>query len=126
MKLNIVYVAVALVLTGSGLARAELLIRVDKDAQRMTVVRDGELVGRWPVSTGRRGYATPSGAFKPFRMEAEHYWEEGADAPMPHSIFFTPKGHAIHGSFDTKRLGSAVSHGCVRISPAHAETLFAM
>ena len=45
---------------------------------------------------------------------------------MPHSIFFTEKGHAIHGSFETKRLGSAVSHGCVRISPAHATALFSM
>ena len=33
-------------------------------------------------------------------------------------------GHAIHGFFDVKHLGSAVSHGCVRLSPDHARTLF--
>jgi L,D-transpeptidase catalytic domain len=44
---------------------------------------------------------------------------------MPHSIFFTKDGHAIHGSYDTKRLGRAVSHGCVRLAPKNASTLYA-
>ena len=43
---------------------------------------------------------------------------------MPHSIFFDMKGHAIHGFFDVPHLGLAVSHGCVRLSPANAATLF--
>jgi len=103
-----------------------LVIRVDKNAQQMTVIRDGEVVDRWPVSTGRRGYATPSGSFKPFRMEVDHHSDEWDDAPMPHSIFFTMQGHAIHGTYETKHLGAAVSHGCVRISAANATQLFAM
>jgi hypothetical protein len=59
-------------------------------------------------------------------MEAEHFSKEWDDAPMPHSIFFTKQGHAIHGSYDTKRLGSPVSHGCVRLAPANAAKLFAL
>jgi len=43
---------------------------------------------------------------------------------MPHSIFFMKDGHAIHGSFDVKNLGNPVSHGCVRISPQNAATLY--
>ena len=43
---------------------------------------------------------------------------------MPHAIFFDMEGHAIHGFFDVKHLGGAVSHGCVRLSPEHAATLF--
>ena len=82
-----------------GTAQAEILITVDKSAQRMTVARDGEALYTWPVSTGRSGYATPSGSFTPFRMEADHYSKEWDDAPMPHSIFFTKIGHAIHGSY---------------------------
>lgn len=109
-----------------GTAQAEILITVDKSAQRMTVARDGEALYTWPVSTERSGYATPSGSFTPFRMEADHYSKEWDDAPMPHSIFFTKIGHAIHGSYDTKKLGTPASHGCVRLSPAHAATLFAM
>jgi hypothetical protein len=109
-----------------GTAQAEILITVDKSAQRMTVARDGEALYIWPVSTGRSGYATPSGSFSAFRMEADHYSKEWDEAPMPHSIFFTKIGHAIHGSYDTKKLGTPASHGCVRLSPAHAATLFAM
>ena len=45
---------------------------------------------------------------------------------MPHSIFFTTKGHAIHGTFDKRRLGSPASHGCVRLAPENAAKLFAL
>jgi hypothetical protein len=45
---------------------------------------------------------------------------------MPFSIFFTPKGHAIHGSYDVKHLGSPASHGCVRLLPANAAKLYAL
>ena len=109
-----------------GTAQAEILITIDKSAQRMTVARDGEAFYTWPVSTGRSGYATPSGSYTAFRMEADHYSKEWDEAPMPHSIFFTKIGHAIHGSYDTKKLGTPASHCCVRLSPAHAATLFAM
>ncbi|HEY5504201.1 MAG TPA: L,D-transpeptidase, partial [Sedimentisphaerales bacterium] len=73
----------------AGTARAEILIKIDKSSQHMTVSRDGEALYTWPVSTGRIGHATPSGAFTAFRMEADHYSKEWDDAPMPHSIFFT-------------------------------------
>jgi hypothetical protein len=43
---------------------------------------------------------------------------------MPHSIFFTDAGHAIHGSRATTRLGTPASHGCVRLAPKHASILF--
>jgi hypothetical protein len=107
-------------------AHAGIIITIDKSTQQMSVSVDGAKRYTWPVSTGRAGYATPSGSYTPFRMEADHYSKEWDDAPMPHSIFFTSKGHAIHGSFETKRLGSAASHGCVRLAPKNAATLFAL
>src|SRR5262245_66032914 len=73
-------------------AHAGLLIKIDKSAQRMTVTVDGKHMHNWPVSTGRRGYDTPSGRFKPFRMEIDHYSKAWDDAPMPYSIFFTKTG----------------------------------
>jgi L,D-transpeptidase-like protein len=105
---------------------AAVLVTIDKTTQRMTVSVDGERRYTWPVSTGRGGYGTPSGNFKPFRLEKDHYSKEWDDAPMPNSIFFTQRGHAIHGSYETRRLGSPASHGCVRLSPANAATLFAL
>ena len=107
-------------------ASAALLIQIDKSAQTLTVIRDGETMAIWPVSTGRSEHPTPSGSFTAFRMEADHYSKEWDDAPMPHSIFFTKLGHAIHGSFEVKRLGSPASHGCVRLAPENAAVLFAL
>ena len=90
----------------------------------MTVAVDGAQTYDWPVSTGRPGYDTPSGDFKPNRMDADHFSQEWDNAPMPHAIFIDLKGHAIHGFFDVKHLGLPVSHGCIRLSPDHAATLF--
>jgi lipoprotein-anchoring transpeptidase ErfK/SrfK len=105
-------------------ALAGIMIIIDKGSQRMSVSVDGVPKYTWPVSTGVSGYTTPSGSFTPFRLEEDHFSEEWDDAPMPHSIFFTPKGHAIHGSFATRRLGSRASHGCVRLAPQNATILF--
>ena len=92
----------------------------------MVVEVDGATRWVWPVSTGLRSYDTPAGDYKPFRMEEDHYSKEWDDAPMPHSIFFTMEGHAIHGSYETRNLGRRASHGCVRISPQNAEKLFTL
>ena len=54
------------------------------------------------------------------------YSKQWDNAPMPHSIFFMKDGHAIHGSYEVKNLGKPVSHGCVRISPENAATLYAL
>ena len=107
-------------------ARADILINIDKSAQQMTVTVDGEQRYIWPVSTGQPGYDTPSGEFKPFRMERDHFSREWDDAPMPHSIFFTQKGHAIHGSNHVRAIGTPASHGCVRLEPKNAAILFAL
>jgi hypothetical protein len=105
-------------------AHANVLIKVDQATQHMTVSVDGEPRFSWPVATGKSGYDTPSGSFRPNRMEAEHFSDEYDAAPMPHSIFFDEHGHAIHGS--SEKLGRPASHGCVRLSPAHAAELFAL
>jgi integrase len=44
---------------------------------------------------------------------------------VPHSIFFH-EGYAIHGTQYVSRLGRQASHGCVRLHPANAATLFAL
>ena len=107
-------------------ATASLIIKIDKSAQTLTVTNDGKTLHRWPVSTGTTRYATPSGTFMPIRMEEDHYSREWDDAPMPHSLFFTKQGHAIHGSHHVRRLGTPASHGCVRLAPTNAARLFGL
>ena len=92
----------------------------------MTVFVDGIEQYTWPVSTGGPGYATPSGSFTASSMNEVWYSKQWDNAPMPNSIFFTKEGHAIHGSYETKKLGRAVSHGCVRLAPENAKTLYAL
>ena len=116
-------IAVAAVPTTAG---AKVLVEIDKSAQRMVVSVDGVQRHSWPVSTGRLGHDTPAGSHRAFRMERDHFSKEWDDAPMPHSIFFTQKGHAIHGSLETKKIGSPASAGCVRLAPENAAQLFAL
>jgi hypothetical protein len=106
-------------------AAAKLLIQIDKSSQTMTVSEDGARLYTWPVSTGVARYDTPGGSYTPFRMERDHYSKEWDDAPMPNSIFFTKRGHAIHGTNHTS-IGRPASHGCVRLSVEHSRVLFDM
>jgi L,D-transpeptidase catalytic domain len=116
----------ALFLMVAEAGATKVLIVVSKPGQKMTVSVDGQTEYVWPVSTGAGQYETPSGTWHPFRMEAEHFSKEWDDAPMPHSIFFTGEGHAIHGSFHVKSLGRKASHGCVRLAPENAAILFGL
>jgi len=116
--------AAVLALPCASAARANIDIAIDKNTQQMSVAVDGAQRYTWPVSTGRPGYDTPNGTFKVNRMDADHFSQEWDNAPMPHTMFFDLHGHAIHGFFDVKHLGLAVSHGCVRLAPANATVLF--
>ena len=110
--------------TAAEAPKSSVVINIDKSIQEMTVFVDGIEQHRWPVSTGTRGYSTPSGTYTVSSMNKIWYSKQWDNAPMPHAVFFTKKGHAIHGTTEVKRLGNAASHGCVRLAPKNAETLF--
>jgi hypothetical protein len=107
-------------------ATPTILVNIDKSAQRMTVLVDGIQQYDWPVSTGGPGYSTPSGSYTASSMNKIWYSRQWDNAPMPHAVFFTKKGHAIHGTKEVGRLGTPASHGCVRLSPQNAATLYAL
>ncbi len=119
--------AAATVISGLALtpAHAGVVVQIDKSSQRMAVSIDGMTRYNWPVSTGRRGYGTPSGVFHPQMMARRWFSRKYYNSPMPHSIFFY-YGFAIHGTNDISRLGGPASHGCVRLHPSHAAALFAL
>lgn len=123
--LRISLAAAALLSLTAVAARASVLISVDKSMQQMSVSVDGVPRYRWVVSTGRAGYGTPSGTYRPQRMERTWFSKEYYNSPMPHSIFFHG-GYAIHGSYEIHRLGGPASHGCIRLHPANAATLFGL
>jgi L,D-transpeptidase catalytic domain len=109
----------------SGPAQSGIVVTVDKSAQRLTVAVDGADRYKWPVSTGRWGYSTPNGSYRPQRLARKWFSRKYDWAPMPYSIFFN-EGYAIHGSYEVSRLGRPASHGCIRLSPSNAAVLFAL
>ena len=117
--------AVVSLVGSSGSGNAEVVVRVDRASQTMEVSADGAYLYTWRVSTGRRGYGTPAGTFRPQRMSARWFSTVYYNAPMPHAIFFHG-GFAIHGSYDIARLGGPASHGCIRLHPNNAATLFGL
>jgi len=118
--------AVALMLAVScplSPARADVVIKVDKARQSMSVLVDGEQRYTWPVSTGLVN--TPSGSYRPQSFSRYHRSSLFNNAPMPYAIFYD--GHyAIHGTNQISRLGRRASKGCVRLHPNHAAVLFAL
>jgi len=106
-------------------ADASIVVNIDKSTQQMSVAVDGATRYVWPVSTGRAGYGTPNGVFRPQRLARSWFSKKYYNSPMPYSIFFHG-GFAIHGSYEIRRLGGPASHGCVRLHPGNAATLFAL
>jgi lipoprotein-anchoring transpeptidase ErfK/SrfK len=100
-----------------------LSITVDITTQTMQVRAGNRALYSFDVSTGRKGYATPTGSFRPTRMHEMWHSSQYENAPMPYSIFFHA-GYAIHGTTEIARLGHVASHGCVRLHPDNARLLF--
>jgi lipoprotein-anchoring transpeptidase ErfK/SrfK len=117
--------ALAVLLAASGRAYAHVVIDIDLSSQTMTVHSASGETYVWPISSGKAGHPTPRGVFRPRAMYVMVHSAKYDNAPMPHSIFFHGQ-YAIHGTDALGKLGRPASHGCVRLSPAHAATLFAM
>jgi lipoprotein-anchoring transpeptidase ErfK/SrfK len=102
-----------------------LNVDIDLTRQRMTVTAHGAVRHVWPISSGMQGYRTPTGVFHPqwkARMWYSRQWDYAA---MPHAVFFH-NGVAIHGTYATRQLGQPASHGCVRLAPSNAATLYGL
>lgn len=100
-----------------------LKVAINLSKQRLTVTENGKVKYAWPISSGRSGYRTPTGVYRPQWAAKMWYSKKYDDAPMPHAVFFH-KGFAIHATYATGRLGSPASHGCIRLAPANAATFY--
>lgn len=102
---------------------ADLTAQISLSSQTMVVKQNGVVKHRWSVSTGRKGYITPTGSWKAKWASRNHRSRKYNNAPMPYAIFFKG-GYAVHATYETKRLGRPASHGCVRLSPNNAATFY--
>ncbi len=91
--------------------------------QRVYVFRDERLIGVATVSTGRRGKATPLGAYPVLQKARWHRSNLYSNAPMPFMQRLTWDGIALHAGVNP---GYPASHGCVRLPAMFARDLFDM
>ncbi len=84
--------------------------------------------GDWPVSTGTPGDDTANGTYltiekaNPTLMSGPGY----TNFPVPYAVRFTWSGNYMHDAYwSVAEQGHInVSHGCVNMSPAHAQTYY--
>ncbi len=100
-----------------------LKVAINLTRQVMTVSSEGNVLHTWKISSGRRGYETPTGTYKPTWMARRWYSRQYRGAPMPYSVFFNG-GIATHGTGAVGRLGRPASHGCIRLRTKHARLFY--
>jgi len=98
-----------------------VLVVVSLATQRAIVYRNGVPIGVSTVSTGKKGYETPTGVFTILQKHVVHRSNLYDDAPMPFMQRLTWRGIALHaGSLP----GFPASHGCIRLPLKFAKLLY--
>jgi lipoprotein-anchoring transpeptidase ErfK/SrfK len=123
MKLLAVFATAFLTLCLARPADAAVTVRISKSEQLMRVYVGEQLTYQFKVSTAAKGYKTPLGNYSIKRMHTMWYSRKYDNAPMPYALFFFD-GWAVHGTTSVAALGRPASHGCIRLHPANARTLF--
>jgi lipoprotein-anchoring transpeptidase ErfK/SrfK len=116
---------VLLLVAGAPASAAALVAHIDISSQTMVIKKHGFVTNVWRVSTGRKGFETITGSFRPQRTARMWYSRKYDNAPMPYAVFFRG-GFAVHGTNMVKQLGRPASHGCVRLQTGNAAKFYAM
>jgi len=98
-----------------------ILVLVSLDEQRAYVYRNGVEIGYTTISSGRKGYGTPTGVFHILQQDRNHHSNKYNNAPMPFQQRLTWDGVALHAG---GLPGYPSSHGCVHLPSKFAEELF--
>jgi hypothetical protein len=98
--------------------RVEVLL----DRQVALVIRAGRVLRTVHVSTGKRGYATPTGRFQVTR-KSRRSWSVPYRVWMPWATYFV-RGIAFHEARSVPV--TPASHGCVRVTAGDARWLYAL
>ena len=128
-----------------GVARPALLaatqgkIIIDKSKFRLRAYRDGKLVLTFPIAIGQAAYPSPTGTFvvteklkNPTWIPPNSPWAKGLEPIPPGSgnplgtrwIGTSAPAVGIHGTPSNNSIGTAASHGCIRMHIPDVEKLF--
>jgi lipoprotein-anchoring transpeptidase ErfK/SrfK len=101
--------------------KGPLVIAVSLQRQSLKVYDANGLFAEAPVSTGKRGHATPAGVFSIIQKNKWHRSNIYSGAPMPYMQRITWSGIALHAG---ALPGYPASHGCIRMPNAFATRLW--
>lgn len=117
------------------------VVTVSKHDKMVRLFRRGKLVKRYKVAVGMKQYPTPEGRFSIQSMQKNPTWTvpnsdwagdlagkviPGGDPQNPLKARFIGFDGAVgfHGTSNLGSLGTAASHGCVRMKPSDVKDLF--
>ncbi len=113
-------------------------LELDLSERKVTLFRADQVVKSYPVAVGRPGWETPTGTFKIETMYRNPKWINpftgelipGGESDNPLGRrwmgFWTDKQNwaGFHGTNSVSSIGTAASHGCVRMFEKDIEELF--
>jgi lipoprotein-anchoring transpeptidase ErfK/SrfK len=115
-------------------------LTLDRANFTLRLFKDLEPVRTYTVAVGQEGLETPEGTYEIQAMEEEPTWyvpesdwagdlagqviPPGPSNPIKARWMAIFEGAGIHGTEETASLGSAASHGCVRMSIPDVEELY--
>ena len=116
------------------------LLVVDRSSFKLRFFRDLKLVKTYTVAVGQPQYPTPTGQFYIQSMQVDPVWNvpnsewagelagstvgPGGDNPLKARWMGFAEGVGFHGTDQVYSLGTAASHGCVRMSVPDIVGLF--
>lgn len=117
-------------------AENALSMTASLSAKTLVIRKGGEVIKEYPVAIGKDAHPTPTGRFNvrklvwnPAWVPPDEKWAAGKRPQAPGAkanpmkmvkIFFQEPDYYIHGTGATESLGSAASHGCLRMDPEQA------
>jgi len=120
------------------LRKLEAGVVIDRSARTLTFLRGRYRVRRFPVAVGMSQYPTPLGARTVVDKQVDPAWTP-PDSPWAAELSTIPPGPGnplgtrwiglgdaigIHGTYATASVGTAASHGCIRMLIPDVEWLY--
>jgi lipoprotein-anchoring transpeptidase ErfK/SrfK len=115
-------------------------LTLDRSTFTLRLWKNLKLAKTYTVAVGAEGFATPEGLYQIESMEENPVWNvpesdwagslagqtipPGPENPIKARWMGIYEGAGIHGTEETSSLGSAASHGCVRMAIPDVEELY--
>ncbi|MBD2487590.1 L,D-transpeptidase [Aulosira sp. FACHB-615] len=123
--------------TASKLGGMKMQVVVDLSDRRTYVYQGDLVIASYPIAIGKKGWETPTGSFQVMNMQHDPIWRHpitgkvfpaGSDSPLGERwIGFWTDGRneiGFHGTPDIHLLGTAISHGCLRMRNSDVRLLY--